>query len=169
MAKSLVGSRSGVLIVASLLCFGAISPYVRAACAAPTVVVLEPKPQSEDVASLGPATRATVRGLYWLKGCDDTGGGAAGGCGGEEPAEPSGSYKDIEVRVAGPVTERVRKTYSAEGVVGRTRYAEVVGIADADSRGRFTLSFRVPDLPPGMYYLMGSEPGGPTLIRISKP
>jgi hypothetical protein len=90
-------------------------------------------------------------------------------CTDEETAVEPKPYTDIEVRIVGPVTKKGRRSYTRNGDVGKSQRSVLVGIADADRRGGFTLSFRVPDLPPGSYYLMGSEPGGPTLIRITKP
>jgi len=72
---------------------------------------------------------------------------------------------DIEVRIKGPVTEKLERKYRREGFVGRARFSNVVGEKDADDQGSFLLSFAVPKLPAGRYFLLGSG-GSPTFVRI---
>lgn len=99
---------------------------------------------------------------FWIDGCNDTGGGTA--C--SQPPEPEDPIRNIEVRIIGPVTKKLEKKYRHGHGGGRARSSRIVGEMDADPEGRFQLSFTVPKLPEGHYYVWAEEIGDPEVIRI---
>lgn len=144
--------------------FGGLMPFARGGCVGPQLEIVKPSAQGDRPARLTVGESVTAKGLYWLIGCDDTGGGS--GCGEDAEPEPQRSYQNIEVRIIGPVTKKLEKQYRHGYGGGRPRLSRFVGEKDADPEGRFELSFTVPKLPEGHYYLWAEEIGDPELIRI---
>ncbi|MBZ5737627.1 hypothetical protein [Nocardioides mangrovi] len=120
------------------------SSPAAAGCAGPQVVV-----PGVDVARDRPVltrgSEVTVRGRYFLDGCDDTGGSSATlGCTTDDEGETVQPSRDVELRLNG----------------------ELVGTADADEDGRITWTFTVPvDLPVGPA-TMDSYSGDEIRVRI---
>jgi len=143
--------------------FGGVLPSALGSCAGPQLEIVNPPAQGDRPARLIVDESVSAKGLYWIIGCDDTGGDS--GCG--EDAEPQRSYQNIEVRIIGPVTKKLERQYRHRRGLDGVRFSRLVGERDANAGGSFRLSFAVPKLPTGRYFLMGSEIGDPELVHIA--
>ena len=153
--------RSLLLAGVAAALFGGLVPSAQGSCVGPEVDIVKPATKRDRPARLVVGESVSAQGSYWLAGCNDN--PDTTGC--SPPEAPVNPMTDIEVRITGPVTEKLEREYRREGVVGRARFTRVVGEKDADDKGSFLLSFTVPKLPAGRYFLLGSDES-PTLVRI---
>ena len=114
-----------------------------ASCVGPVVVVAG-SPERHPTVAVG--SQLTVRGRFFLDGCDDTGGGSALGCS-SPPPEPVTPMKAIDLRL---------RQHGREWLVGT---------ADADARlGEVAWSAPAPrGLRPGRATLVAD---GATTVRV---
>jgi hypothetical protein len=143
--------------------FGGLLPSAWGGCVGPELEIVKPAAQRDRPARLIVGTSVSARGRFWINGCNDTGGGSTL-C--SQPPEPEDPITNIEFRIIGPVTKKLERQYRQGFGGGRPRFSRVVGKRDADTEGRFQLSFTVPKLPEGHYYLWAAEIGDPELVRI---
>lgn len=91
--------------------FGGLLPSARGSCASPFIEIVKPAAQHDRPARLAAGESVTARGRGWLAGCNDTGGGSTGGCSQPSEEPPVKPMTDIEVRIKGPVTEKLERKY----------------------------------------------------------
>ena len=151
------GVRSRLLALAVLLGLLAAAPYPQApavaSCAGPTLEV-EDAPAVPVVVRRG--EQVTVTGRGFVDGCDDTGGGSAFGCSGDDEREIESPLADIElVLLQGQPT----MTQTSLGVAD-------AGSAEDGELGQVTWTFTVPEQQPLGPAVLKTEGSEPLRIRV---
>lgn len=147
-----------IVVMFAAVPFGGLG-VARAGCAGPELTL--PSGQSAAVGE-----EVEVEGINWADfgNCEE-----GNGCAWDNDDATGEPYLDIELGLVGPLTPKLRDLFEERGRAGEGKIREAVAATDADETGHFTVTFEVPDVPPGDYLIDAGDRAPAIELIVTDP